>query len=341
MSHPTSRDLERGDWMLVLRRAAHGFVRHRGIDSAAALTFFATLAIFPGALSVASAFALATDRDFAVEELLTIADEFVRRDTVETLRDPLEALLTLADPGIGLALGLTLALWSFSAYATAFGRAVNVAYEIEEGRKLWKFRSLMVLVTVAVLAAFALIGAMLLLTPTVSAAIAESIGFGEPWLTLWNVGKWPVILAVAIAVVAVLYFFTPNIRHPRFRWVSYGAVVAIVAWALATAGFALYVTTVARYDRVYGWLGGSFVLLLWLYITNLVLVFGANLDAEIVRARQLRAGIPSEEVIHLPARDSARTLMIARHRAEDERASREIRERATARGASPAGEEGV
>jgi membrane protein len=326
MERPTSRALDRADWLLVLRRAVRGFVRQRGFDSAAALTFFSTLPIFPGALTVASSFALATDRRFAVDELLTIADEFVRADTVDTLRDPLESLLTLANPGIGLAIGLVLSVWTFSAYATAFGRAVNTAYAVEEGRRLWKFRGLMLVVSLAVLTAVAVIVGALLLTPKVSAAVARGAGLGEGWATAWSVGKWPLIAVLAVAIVAVLYYFTPNVRHERFRWVSYGAIVSILAWASATAGFALYVTTVSRYDRVYGWLGGAFVLLLWLYLTNLVLVFGAHLDAEIVRGRQLRAGIPAEEVIRLPARDTARTLVLARHLAEDQAASRRMRE---------------
>ncbi len=114
-------------------------------------------------------------------------------------------------------------------------------------------------------------------------------------------------------------------RHDRFRWVSYGAGFAIVVWALATGGFYGYIALVGHYDRVYGWLGGGIVLLLWLYLTNLVLVLGAEVDAEAVRLRQLAAGLPAERVVQLPMRDTRRNFMLARQRSADEAAAAEIR----------------
>jgi len=151
-------------------------------------------------------------------------------------------------------------------------------------------------------------------------------GVGEPWLSIWTVAKWPIVLGLAVLIVAILYYFTPNTSRPRLRWVSWGATFAITVWALATAGFAVYVATVGQYDEVYGWLGGSLVLLLWLHITNLVLVLGAEVDAEIVRVRQLHSGIEAEDVIRLPLRDSTRNLRLARQRAEDIADGRRLRE---------------
>ena len=134
------------------------------------------------------------------------------------------------------------------------------------------------------------------------------------------------LAVLCFLVVGTLYYFSPNVRHLRFRWVSYGAAFAILGWGLATVGLFAYVSTVGRYDRVYGWLGGAVILLLWGYVTNLMLVFGAEVDAEIVRVRQLAAGIPAEETVQLPARDTSRNLMLARQRADDERKGREFRE---------------
>jgi membrane protein len=139
------------------------------------------------------------------------------------------------------------------------------------------------------------------------------------------VGKWPVLVLLCVLVVAVLYYVTPNVKHVRLRWVSYGAILAIVGWGVATIGFAVYVSTVASYDRIYGWLGGAIVLLLWLYLTNLVLVFGAEADAEIVRVRQLAAGVAAEEVVRLPARDTRRTRTLDRQRAADLAEGRKLR----------------
>lgn len=323
---PTSRGLDRAAWQLVVRRSWHGFLRHRGIDSAAALTFFSALALLPAALTVVSAVALADTRAGAVRDLLATVDSVARGSTVAALTDPLQQLTRLPHPGWGLAIGLVLTLWTASGYATAFGRAVNTVYEVQEGRQFWKFRGHMLLVTLVTTVAFASIVVILLATPDVATAISASLGIGEPWLTLWNVGKWLLLLALAVLIVAILYFFTPNILRPRMRWVSWGAAFAIVLWAIATSGFALYVATVGQYDKIYGWLGGGIVLLLWLYLSNLVLVIGAEADAEIVRVRQLQAGIESEDVIRLPLRDSTRNLLLARQRAQDVADGRALRE---------------
>ncbi|GAB2461297.1 membrane protein [Conyzicola lurida] len=324
--HPTSRGLPRAAFRHAATRAWHGFMLHRGIDSAAALTYFATLAIFPGALVVVSAFAISSDRQRAVDSILAVVGDVGTDSTVETLRAPLHEFLSLTNPGIALAAGLLLLLWTLSAYATAFGRAMNSVYEVQEGRQFWKFRGLMMLVTLVLMVAFGAIIVILLVTPRVIDAIGDDYGFSEPWMSVWNVGKWPLLAVLAVLVVAVLYYFTPNVRHSRLRWVSWGAVFAIVVWALAAAGFAVYVATVGQYERVYGWLGGGIVLLLWLYISNLVLVLGAEVDAEVVRLRQLSVGIPAEEVIQLPLRDTARNLLLARQRASDVHGSIEIRE---------------
>ncbi|WP_224760689.1 YihY/virulence factor BrkB family protein [Salinibacterium sp. ZJ450] len=325
---PTSRAMSRREWRYAARRAWHGFLRHRGLDSAAALTFFAALSLFPAALVLVSVFAIADSRTNAAEDVLAVIGEFAQQSTVDTLRDPLQQLVQIPNPGIALLVGLASTIWTASAYATAFGRAMNAVYEVQEGRHIWRFRGLMLLVTVVLLVGFALVVTLLLLTPSIAAAVAAEAGFGEPWITLFNVLKWVVIAGLAFALVAMLYYFTPNVKHTRKRWVSYGSAFAVIVWALGTAGFAVYIFTVGQYERVYGWLGGAVVTLLWLYLTNVVMVLGAEVDAEIVRARQLLAGIQSEEVIRLPARDTARTLMLARQRSADVAEGREIRESA-------------
>lgn len=326
----TSRGFDRSLWRYAIRRALHGFVRHRGLDSAAALTFFATLALFPASLVIVSIFAIADSRSRASENILAILGEFAQPSTVETLKAPLDQLLNIPIPGLALAIGLALSIWSVSSYATAFGRAINSVYEVQEGRQFWKFRGLMMVMTLVLLVGFAAIAIMLIGTPSIAAGFGSAMGIGDAWITIWNFGKWPLVLVIAFAIIGILYYYTPNVRHLRLRWVSWGALFAIVAWVLATAGFAAYVLTVQTYNHVYGWLGGAIVVLIWSYISNLVLVLGAELDAEIVRLRQLTAGVAAESVIQLPLRDTARNLMLARQRAEDEAEGRDIREAALA-----------
>lgn len=326
---PTIRGLSREAFAALVLRVRHGFVRHRGLDAGSALAFSASLTIFPALLAVVSALALLNGSGRATELLLSVVDEFATDDTVETFREPLEQLLTLPNAAVALGVGLVLALWTISGYATAAGRAINRVYGVLEGRPAVVLRLRMLLFAAALLPVLAAITALLLSTPRVVGTIGSTIGIGEPWLTLWAIGRWPVIVVLFGAVVASIYAVTPNVRHAKLRWVTLGATFTVVVWLSATALFALYVSTVAQYDRVYGWLGGGLVLLLWLWISNLVLVLGAEVDAELVRARQLGAGIPAEESIPLPARDTRRTLVLARQRADDLARSRALREQAT------------
>lgn len=319
---PTSRGVPAHGWRLAARRALRGFVRHRGIDSAAALTFYSVLAFFPASLIVVSVFAIARGKEHAADDILAIVSEVAQPATVDAIKAPLTQLFTVTNPGIALTAGIVLALWTMSGFATAFGRAVNTVYEVQEGRQIWKFRGMMLILAVFLLILFAAIIGTLIGLPSAFAAA----GVPEPWLTVWTIVRLPLAVVLAALLVAVLYYFTPNIRHERFRWVSYGAGFAILAWALATAGFWSYVSLVGQYDKVYGWLGGAIVLLLWLYLTNLVLVLGAEVDAEVARLRQLTAGQDAEVVVQVPMRDTKRNLMLAKQRAQDEADSRALRE---------------
>ena len=319
---PTSRGIPAHGWRLAARRALRGFVRHRGIDSAAALTFYSVLAFFPATLIVVSVFAIARGKENAADDILKIVSEIAQPATVDAVKGPLSQLFSVTNPGIALAVGTVLALWTMSGFATAFGRAVNTVYEVQEGRQIWKFRGLMLVLAVFLLIMFgALIGTLLALPSALGAA-----GVPEPWLTAWTFARVPIAILLSALLIAVLYYFTPNIRHQRFRWVSYGAVFAIVVWSLATVGFWVYISLVGQYDKIYGWLGGAIVLLLWLYLTNLVLVLGAEVDAEVVRLRQLTDGQAAESVVQVPMRDTTRNLMLAKQRAEDEADSRALRE---------------
>jgi len=320
----TARGIPLATWKLAAIRAWHGFVRHRGIDSAAALTFFSLLATFPVALTVVSAFAIGNGKKNAADAILDIVGEVVQPETVETLRAPITELFSVTNPGIALAIGIALALWTVSGYATAFGRAVNSAYEVQEGRQIWRFRGTMLLLAVFLLVLASLIFVLLLTTQRVATAIAHSAGIGEPWITVWSIGRWPVLLVLVTLVIAVLYYVTPNVRHERMRWATFGAGFVILVGIIATAGFALYVATVAQYDKIYGWLGGAIVLMLWSYVINLVLVLGAEVDAEAVRMRQLTAGIDATETIQLPMRDTTRNLMLAGQLTDDVAAARGV-----------------
>jgi membrane protein len=326
---PTSRGIGHESWRYAARRTIRGFWRHRGLDSAAALTFFSTLALFPGSLVLVSIFAIAAGgKKQAADRITDILSEFAQQSTVDAVRGPLAELLNLPNPGIALGIGLVVGIWAVSSYATSFGRAMNTVYGVQEGRRFIKFRALMILLAIVLIVGFSAIAAILLGTPTVADAIAVNLGIPAVAITAWNILKWPVLLVIGFGLIAIVYYYTPNVKHLRVRWVSWGAAFALVGWGVATGAFAFYVITFDTYNRVYGWLGGFASLLVWQYITNLVLVLGAEADAEIVRVRQLSVGIEAESVIRLPLRDTARNLTLARQQAQDEAEGRAIRTKA-------------
>jgi membrane protein len=317
--------LPRGSARAAIRRAAHGFMRHRGVDAAAALTFFTSLAIFPALLVLVSMFALFDDRNRAAQNLAAIVGTVLPAATTADIDGGLRELLTLHNPLLAIAAGTVLLVWTVSGYATAFGRALDGVYEAEEGRPFWVFRARMLLVAVALIVLDTGIVAILLGTPSVVADIVGHDVAGTVLATVWDVGRWPLLLVLLVLAIAVLYTYTPIVRHIRLRWASVGSLAAIVLWSVATAGFALYLSVAGHYGALYGSLGGVLIALLWAYLTNTAFIAGAELDAEFVRLRQLARGEPAEEHVRLPVRDTRRRTTIARQREEDVAAAHRIR----------------
>jgi len=295
-------DLTKPSWRYVVRRTIGEFSDDQCTDIAAALTYYSVLALFPAAIAILSLVGLADQGDETVDTLLQILRDVGAGSAAQTLEPTLVQLSQSQSAGWGLLIGLALALWSASGYVGAFGRGMNRIYEVEEGRPFWVLRPVMLVVTIVTVLLTAIVALGLVVTGPAAQAVGDAIGLGDTTVTVWNIAKWPVLLAVVILIVALLYYATPNVRQPKFRWVSVGAVVAILTWVIASVGFGFYVAGFSSYDRTYGSLAGVVVFLLWLWITNLALLFGAELDAELERGRQLQAGIPAEDVLRLPPR---------------------------------------
>jgi membrane protein len=295
-------------------------------DLAAALTFYAVLALFPAAIALLSLVGLVGQARETVDTLVQILDDLGASSAAQTLEPTLTQLSNTPGAGVALVLGLGLALWSASGYVGAFGRALNRVYEIGEGRPIWKLRPWVLLITLVTVVLAALVALALILTGPAAAAVGSAIGLGSTAVAIWNIAKWPILLGVVVVIVALLYYATPNVRQPKFRWLSVGALVAIVVWLVATAAFGLYVANFSSYDRTYGSMAGVIAFLVWLWITNLALLFGAELDAELERGRQLQAGIAAEETIQLPARDTRKTDKAAAKAREDVARGRRLRE---------------
>jgi membrane protein len=184
-------------------------------------------------------------------------------------------------------------------------RAANVIYETPEGRPFWKLRPLQILVTLVMLVLLALVAVALVLTGPVVTAVAEPLGIGSTAVSIWSIAKWPVLLLVVVTMFAVLFYSAPNVKLAGFKWVTPGAVLAIVLWLVASAAFAFYVANFGSYDKTYGTLGGVVCLLVWLWITNVALLLGMELNSERERSRELDAGVPgADRELQLDARST-------------------------------------
>lgn len=318
-------DLTKPSWFHVLRRTVREFSADQCTDLAAALTYYAVLALFPAAVAVLSLVGLVGQSDKTIDQLLKILSDIGASSAAETLEPTLRQLADSQGSGFALVLGLLAALWSASAYVNGFSRGMNRIYEIDEGRPIWKLRPIMLALTVVTVLLAAVVGVALVLTGPAAEAVGNAIGLGETAKTVWAIAKWPVLLFVVVLIVALLYYVTPNVKQPKFRWISVGAVVAIVVWIIASAAFGLYVANFSNYNKTYGSLAGVIVFLLWLWLTNLALLFGAELDAELERGRELQAGLPAEEEIQLPPRDTTKIEKDRKKQEEDIRRGRELR----------------
>jgi len=307
--------LTKPSWKFILRKTIREFSDDQCTDLAAALTYYAVLALFPALLALVSLLGLVGQQG-KTEELINVLSDMGAGSVAETIRAPLQQLTQTSAAGIGLIIGIAGALWSASGYVGAFGRAMNKVYEIKEGRPFWKLRPLMIVITLATVILAGLVAIGLVVSGPLARAIGDAIGLGETAVTVWNIVKWPVLLLLAALVVAILYYATPNVKQPKFRWISVGAGIAIVTWVVASALFGLYVSQFSNYNKTYGSLAGVIIFLLWLWITNLALLFGAEVDAEMERGRQLQAGIAAEEDLQLPPRD---TRVIDKNEAKDDR----------------------
>jgi membrane protein len=296
-------ELTRPSWSYVLRKTAREFLDDQCTDLAAALTYYAVLALFPALVVVVSLLGVFGQGKRTTDAVVDIAADVVPASAVDMLRQPIQQLVESPSAGFALIAGVAGALWSASGYIGAFSRAMNRIYEVDEGRPVWKLRPVQLLLTLTGLVMVAAVAFMLAVSGPVAESIGNVVGLGEHAVTAWNIIKWPVILVVVTVAVAILYYVTPNVQQPKFRWMSVGATVAIVVWMAASLLFGIYVANFGSYNKTYGTLAGVIVFLLWLWITNLALLFGAELDAELERGRQLQAGLPAEHELQLPPKD--------------------------------------
>jgi membrane protein len=296
---------ERPTLWATLKRTFTEFQEDNLSDWAAALTYYGLLSLFPALIALVSLLGLFGDPQSTTSSITDIVTQIGPQSAADTFSEPIKTITSnRSGAGIAFVFGLAAALWSASAYVGAFMRASNVIYETPEGRPFWKLRPLQILVTLVLVILLAVIALSLVLTGPIVDAVAGPIGVGDTAVTIWNIAKWPVLIAAFVLLLAILYYASPNVKMRGFRWVTPGSLVALVVWVLASAAFAFYVANFGSYNKTYGTLGGLIVLLMWMWISNLAILFGHQLNAERERSAEIEEGVPrAEKEIQLEPRD--------------------------------------
>ncbi|MFF0205208.1 YihY/virulence factor BrkB family protein [Streptomyces sp. NPDC005017] len=299
----TPADLPKRSWAAVLKGTLKEFKKDELTDRAAALTYYGILALFPALLALVSLLGIVGRS--ATQQVL---------DNIQTLapgaaRDVLSNAVRQMQGNAGLGsimaiVGLVLAVWSASGYVAAFIRSANAVYDVPEGRPVWKVLPVRVGVTVVLMVLAVLSALIVVFTGSLARQAGTTLGLGDTFVTVWSIAKWPVLILLVTAMIAILYWATPNAKVRGFRWITPGSFLALVIWMIASAGFALYVANFGSYNKTYGALAGVIIFLVWLWITNLAILLGLEFDAEMHRQRAVAGGHPADETPYVQPRDT-------------------------------------
>jgi membrane protein len=291
-------------WWPVLKRTVAEFREDNLTDWAAALTYYAVLAVFPALIVLVSILGLVGESATQplIDNLGTVAPgpaKEIFTSAIENLQGDQGAA------GFLFVIGLLGALWSASGYVAAFMRASNAIYDMEEGRPIWKTLPVRVSLTLVLLTLLAISTIAVVLTGGLASRVGDLVGLGSTAVDVWNIAKWPVLLVVVSFMFALLYWAAPNVKHPGFRWISPGGLLAVIGWLIASGAFALYVSNFGSYNKTYGALGGVVVFLVWLWISNIMILLGAEFNAELERERAIEDGMrPPDKEPFVEPRDT-------------------------------------
>ncbi|MET8466281.1 YihY/virulence factor BrkB family protein [Micromonospora zamorensis] len=304
------RQLSWRTWRGVLVRSVQNFVNDNCSDWAAALTYYGVLAVFPSAIVIVALVGLVSSGEQTVDTIVELAGQVGAGSVLSDDEDGVvgvirTVVLDQSNPKLLLSFGLLGALWSASGFIGAFTRASNAIYGVDEGRPVWKLRPLQIGLAAITLVLLAVVALGLIVSGPVTDAVGDLINAGGLARTVWSVAKWPVLAMIMMSLLSLLFWIAPNVRQPRFRWLTPGGAVALVSWAVASFGFGLYVTNFSSYDTTYGSLGAAIAFLVWLYLSNSALMLGVQINAEVQRGRQLQAGDQDPEDPVLPPRKPA------------------------------------
>lgn len=313
----------------ALRRALPKFNSDYCMDMASGLTYHAVLSMLPTMIVLVSLLGVFGRGDETVQAVMGLLNATFPQATVEFLRGPVESLVRTNAAGFALIAGLLGALWTASSYVGAFGRALNRIYDVGEGRSFWWRRPAFMLLTALLVVLLACAGLILTLNGGLAEKAFRLIGLGDVALTMWKMLKWPALVAIVLLVIGILYQLTPNVRRPRFRYLSPGILVSLVVTVAGGWGFSFYASHFGHYNATYGSLAGAIIFFFLIWISNNALLLGAEIDAELIRARLLLAGVPAEDEIPLPLRDGTAIIKAHRRKAAIIDAGADLRREAT------------
>jgi membrane protein len=286
----------------AVKRTFKQFSEDNISDWAAALTYYGILSIFPGVLVIVSLLGMLSDN--GQQTVQSTVKEIAPSQEIQKLVDTV--LGQVQDPGkagIAAIIGIVVAFWSASGYIAAFMRASNAIYDVPEGRPIWKTLPIRLGVTAIVGIMLIISAVIVVFTGDLAQVVGDKIGLGSVAVTVWNIAKWPVLVILVSLMFAILYWASPNAKTGGFRWVSPGGIFAVVLWLVASGAFAIYLANFANYNKTYGTLGGVIAFLVWLWISNIAILLGAELDAELERGRAIAAGHSPDDEPFLELRD--------------------------------------
>jgi membrane protein len=274
-------------------------------DRAAALTYYGIQAIFPALLVLVSILGLIGQS--ATQPLIQNLGKVAPGPAQQVFTSAIQNLQqSQGAAGVLAIVGIAMALWSASGYVGAFMRASNDIYGVTEGRPFWLKRPIQVVVTLVLVVLLAISAVAVVFTGGLAKEVGNVLGVGGGAVTIWDIAKWPVLLLIVSLMFSILYWAAPNVRQPGFRWLTPGGLVGVVIWVIASLAFAFYVANFSSYNKTYGSLGGIIAFLVWLWISNVAVLFGAELNAELERGRQLEAGEPAEDELLVTPRMAAK-----------------------------------
>jgi membrane protein len=304
LADPSPRDLSKRDYLAILARAGKESINDHITNLAAALAYYAFLAI-PSALLVAvGVFSLVAGPN-AIDTIIDKLDTVVPEEALTLIRDSLERV-TEAQSSSGITLivvGSVLALWTLTGAMDTLMWALNAAYDTEETRGFFKRRLTALAMVILMLFAFVLAFGLLVLGPVVSDAIGSAIDLETVVNWLWWTAQWPILLLGLLFAFATILYLGPNVDHPRWQFLTFGTAISVVVWLLASAGFAVYVSSFGSFEKTWGSLAAVIIMLTWLWLSGLALLFGAEINAETERSRELRRGEPAETELQAPTKD--------------------------------------